>query len=160
MMRRVMRASKIDIEEAVRLYNEGWRLRPLARRLGCSFQRLSVHLRRAGVDMRGPANPRAPRLPVGERRDAIVAAYEAGTPVSRICSAYSTTAPTVRALAEQAGLVVAAPRGRLDRDLVRRLFSEEGLSRREVAARTGYCYGTVSTVLRDLGMAHHRRRAS
>ncbi|MEU8378690.1 hypothetical protein [Streptosporangium sp. NPDC048865] len=153
------RATKIDIEKAAQLYGEGWRLRPLAEHLGCSFQRLSVHLRRAGVEMRGPANPRAPRLPVGERREAIVAAYRAGTPISRICSAHRTTAPTVRALAELEGLPVAEPRSRLDRDLVRRLFVEEKLSRADIAARTGYCYGTVSTVLRDAGLAHHRRRA-
>ncbi|MER6830954.1 hypothetical protein ABT352_33510 [Streptosporangium sp. NPDC000563] len=96
------RATTIDIDEASKLYREGWRLRPLARHLGCSFQRLSVHLRRAGVEMRGPDAPRAPRLPVGERRDAILADYRAGTPITRICATHRTTAQTVRALAAQA----------------------------------------------------------
>ncbi|MEV7011653.1 hypothetical protein [Streptosporangium sp. NPDC051022] len=152
------RATEIDIAEAARLYGEGWRLRPLAEHLGCSFQRLSVHLRRAGVEMRGPSSPRAPRLPIGARREAIVAAYRARMPITRICARYCTTAQSVRTLAEMAGLSVKPPRGRLDRELLRRLHVGEKLTRAEIAERTGYRYGTISTALREIGLAHHRRR--
>ncbi|GHE31529.1 hypothetical protein GCM10017673_37830 [Streptosporangium violaceochromogenes] len=148
----------IDIDEAARLYAAGWRLRPLAQHLGCSFQRLSVHLRRAGVEMRGPDSPRAPRLPVGERRAAIVAAHQARMPITRICIRYRTTAPTVRQLVRLAGLPVGEPRRPLDRALLRRLFVEERLSRAQIAERTGYRYGTVTRALRDIGLPHHRRR--
>ncbi|MEU7004532.1 hypothetical protein [Nonomuraea sp. NPDC046570] len=147
--------TKIDVAKAAHLYEQGWRLRPLARHLGCSFQRLSVHLRLAGVQMRTPASPRAFRLPVGERRDAIVAAVRAGKPVQRIVKEHRTTSRSVRLVAEQAGLHVPAPRGRLDRAEVQRLFKEEKLSRREIAERTGFGYGTVASALRELGLAHY-----
>ncbi|MEU4703373.1 hypothetical protein [Nonomuraea dietziae] len=142
--------TRIDVEQAVLWYRQGWTLRRIAAKLGCSFQRLSTLLRdQPGVEMRTPSHPRAPRLPEAKRA-AIRSAIGEGLNASEISRRVGVTVAAVTLLADKEQLRLQKGR-RLTWDLKHgQALRAQGLSYQRVAAELGVSTRAVWSKLRPL----------
>ncbi|MGA4995814.1 hypothetical protein [Nonomuraea bangladeshensis] len=131
------------VDAAADLYRQGWTLREVAAKHGCSFQRLSVLLRERGdVEMRTPAHPRALRLPPGKQAE-IRAAIEQKMTQAEIARRVRVTPSTVTRLADREGLtLVKGKRPKWDVERAREMRAEN-LTYREIAEDVGVGIMTV-----------------
>ncbi|MEU6712934.1 hypothetical protein ABZ897_15750 [Nonomuraea sp. NPDC046802] len=136
--------TRIDVDSAAALYNQGWTLRKIAAHQECSFQRLSTLLRRrSDVQMRTAAHPRALRLSE-EKREAIRAAIRAGANGSEIARQVRVTPSTVTRLAEREGLsLFKGKRPSWDVERARQMRDADRVTYREIADEMGVGVMTV-----------------
>lgn len=130
------RTSKVDLDEATRLYAEGWTLTRLADRYGVTHVAVSHRLRKAGVPPRPTSTGAYAHAAAVERRQdagpAVRALFEEGLTYSQIAVRLDMSQTAVKRVLADLGL---KRRQRLDPVEIVRLYVEEGIGIERIARR-------------------------
>jgi transposase len=156
------RITEQEVQEFIRLYDEGMSLRQVAAVTGRSFPAVREAMARAGHDRR----PRREVL-VGSTADEAVRLYEDGWSLNQLRGYFGVEVATVREMLLKRGVKMrkrGATRRVVDdamKDRVVALY-ESGMSQEKVAAEIGNVIGQgqISRILRSRGVKMHSGKAS